>query len=102
MPSANLSSIPSGADAGRPPGSVIQPCGTVEDYSRIMLEYTQRRLAGFADPETEPYAPSRSSSSSNASGQSDHSPSGVLAGNPVSKPIRESYSPDSAAARSDE
>ncbi|KAL4742097.1 hypothetical protein BDV11DRAFT_37109 [Aspergillus similis] len=56
---------------------------TVEDYSRIMLEYTQRRLAGFADrlgDSDRGSATSRSSRSSNTSGQSGTSTSGFLAG----------------------
>jgi hypothetical protein len=56
---------------------------TVEDYSRIMLEYTQRRMAGFADRPgagDRGSATSRSSRSSNTSGQSGTSTSGFLAG----------------------
>lgn len=104
---------PSDTDAGRPPGNatVIQPeytadrnqNATVEDYSRIMLEYTQRRMAGFADPEDTRYAASRSSRSSNTSGQSGNSTSGILAGH-ASGPSPPSKlpgdSPDSAGAQS--
>ncbi|KAL6237564.1 hypothetical protein BDW75DRAFT_238175 [Aspergillus navahoensis] len=92
-------------DLDRPPGtmnadasasalnhSVVQPgqsdpgayshrssTATVEDYSRIMLEYTQRRMARFAqhlgETDRRP-ATSRSSRSSNTSGTST---SGILA-----------------------
>lgn len=89
---------PSSADPYRSPGSdspsnmpanaklihtdhgFAQRSNTVEDYSRIMLEYTSRRMAGFADPARRGYASSRSSRSSNASGQSGTSISGSLAG----------------------
>ncbi|KAL5047358.1 hypothetical protein BDW71DRAFT_206485 [Aspergillus fruticulosus] len=55
---------------------------TIKDYSRIMLEYTERRMAGFAG---RPGASDRGSatsrsSSSNTSGQSGTSTSGILAG----------------------
>ncbi|KAL2846118.1 hypothetical protein BJY01DRAFT_176623 [Aspergillus pseudoustus] len=82
-PSANSHSMSAaGGDPGRPPGNILQADRSidhhhhgvsVEDYSRIMLEYTQRRMAGFADTS------SRSSRASNGSGQSGHSTSGVLA-----------------------
>lgn len=109
MPSSNSAMAPSGTDAGN--FTVIQPEHTmdrnqnpsVEDYSRIMLEYTQRRMAGFADPEGTGYATSRSSRSSNNSGQSGNSTSGILAGHasgpsPPSKLPRDS--PDGAGAQS--
>ncbi|KAL4952145.1 hypothetical protein BDW69DRAFT_185713 [Aspergillus filifer] len=87
MPSAENSTpiFPPGGDAGRPPGNNIihterPQTASVEDYSRIMLEYTQRRMAGFADTDDKGYATSRSSRSSNASGHSGKSISGVLAG----------------------
>ncbi|KAL4753184.1 hypothetical protein BDW72DRAFT_191331 [Aspergillus terricola var. indicus] len=56
---------------------------TVADYSRIMLEYTQRRMAGFADRPGDSdrgSATSRSSRGSNTSSQSGTSTSGFLAG----------------------
>ncbi|KAL4994172.1 hypothetical protein BDV10DRAFT_177411 [Aspergillus recurvatus] len=55
---------------------------TVEDYSRVMLEYTQRRMAGFAGRHGNSdrgSATSRSSRSSNTSSQSGSSTSGILA-----------------------
>ncbi|KAL4886254.1 hypothetical protein BJY04DRAFT_178732 [Aspergillus karnatakaensis] len=88
MSSTNNSSMsPSDGEPGRPPGNVIQTdrsadrhhTASVEDYSRIMLEYTQRRMAGFADTDDRGYATSRSSRSSNTSGQSGNSTSGILA-----------------------
>lgn len=113
MPSSNSPMPPSGTDAGRPPGNitVIHPehnvhrsqHASVEDYSRIMLEYTQRRMAGFADPEDTGYATSRSSRSSNNSGQSGNSTSGILAGHAAgpSPPSKfPSDSPDSAGTQS--
>lgn len=113
MPSSNSPMPPSGTDAGRPPGNitVVHPEHTVyrnqnasvEDYSRIMLEYTQRRMAGFADLEDTGYATSRSSRSSNTSGQSGSSTSGILAGHAsgASPPSKlPSDSPDGAGARS--
>ncbi|KAL3462573.1 hypothetical protein BJX64DRAFT_139026 [Aspergillus heterothallicus] len=81
-PSANAHSMSAaGGDPGRPPGNIIHPDrstdrhhgASVEDYSRIMLEYTQRRMAGFADTS------SRSSRASNGSGQSGTFTSGVPA-----------------------
>ncbi|KAL4804893.1 hypothetical protein BDV18DRAFT_161297 [Aspergillus unguis] len=104
MPSAANTSMPPHNDTGRPPGSnpntdnmppsshsnfihtdahhpAASQNNSVEDYSRIMLEYTQRRMAGFADPpDDRGYATSRSSRSSNTSGQSGNSQSGILAG----------------------
>ncbi|KAL2811337.1 hypothetical protein BJX63DRAFT_433489 [Aspergillus granulosus] len=81
-PSVSTHSMPAaGGEPGRPPGSIIQTDRTmgrhygasVEDYSRIMLEYTQRRMASVAD------SGSRSSRASNDSGQSGSSTSGGLA-----------------------
>ncbi|KAL4977073.1 hypothetical protein BDW66DRAFT_133327 [Aspergillus desertorum] len=56
---------------------------SVEDYSRIMLEYTQRRMARLAKrpgDNERGSATSRSSRSSNTSSQSGGSMSGILAG----------------------
>ncbi|KAL3430692.1 hypothetical protein BDV09DRAFT_189013 [Aspergillus tetrazonus] len=106
--SAHTASVSHNQDSGPPPGvmnanasvrnrNVIYPgqsggsgghsrrssTSTVEDYSRIMLEYTQRRMAGFADRPGDSdrrSATSRSSRSSNTSGQSGTSTSGFLAG----------------------
>ncbi|KAL4758967.1 uncharacterized protein BDW70DRAFT_162069 [Aspergillus foveolatus] len=106
--SAHTASVSHNQDSGPPPGAmnanasasnrnVIYPgqsggsgghnrrssTSTVEDYSRIMLEYTQRRMAGFADRPGDSdrgSATSRSSRSSNTSGQSGTSTSGFLAG----------------------
>ncbi|CBF74085.1 predicted protein [Aspergillus nidulans FGSC A4] len=105
--SAHTASVSHNQDSGPPPGAmnanvsasnrnVIYPgqsggsgghsrrsSTTVEDYSRIMLEYTQRRMAGFADRPGDSgrrSATSRSSRSSNTSGQSGTSMSGFLAG----------------------
>ncbi|KAL4964403.1 uncharacterized protein BDV14DRAFT_200929 [Aspergillus stella-maris] len=88
MPSAENSTpiSPPGVDAGRLPdnNNIIHTerpqTACVEDYSRIMLEYTQRRMAGFADTDDRSYATSRSSRSSNTSGHSGKSASGILAG----------------------
>ncbi|KAL5338085.1 hypothetical protein BJX70DRAFT_398994 [Aspergillus crustosus] len=87
MPSANTTSM-SPSEVHQPPSNHIytdrsadrHQTASVEDYSRIMLEYTQRRLAGFAETEDRGYATSRSSRSSNTSGQSGNSTSGFLAG----------------------
>ncbi|KAL4903412.1 hypothetical protein BDW74DRAFT_179829 [Aspergillus multicolor] len=63
---------------------------TVEDYSRVMLEYTQRRMAGFAEvpgaDNDRGSATSHSSRSSNTSGQSGTSTSGILAGQAAGPP----------------
>jgi hypothetical protein len=57
---------------------------SIEDYSRIMLEYTQRCMAGFKDTEDKVYTTSRSHTSrSHDSSQSGHSTSGILAGQAV-------------------
>ncbi|KAL4939280.1 hypothetical protein BDV06DRAFT_225193 [Aspergillus oleicola] len=110
MPSAENSTpmSPPGGDASRPPSNNIihterSQTGSVEDYSRIMLEYTQRRMAGCADTDDRGYATSRSSRSSNTSGQSGKSTSGVLAsqasgpGYASNKIRRESVADDSGA-----
>ncbi|KKK11987.1 hypothetical protein ARAM_000833 [Aspergillus rambellii] len=79
---------PSGGNSDRPPdgGTHVQtdhsldPHTSIEDYSRIMLEYTQRRMVDFADVDDDKgYATSRSSRSSNTSGKSGVSTSGLLA-----------------------
>ncbi|KAL2863312.1 uncharacterized protein BJX67DRAFT_262766 [Aspergillus lucknowensis] len=99
----DFSVAPSGGDPGRSPGNGIQTDpsidrrhgGSVEGYSRIMLEYTQRRMAGFAD-NTKGYATSRSSRIIDANNQSGDSKSSLLAsqaaGHPLSKTRRDSSS----------
>ncbi|KAI9369492.1 hypothetical protein BJX61DRAFT_545513 [Aspergillus egyptiacus] len=76
-------------ESGRPPGNFIHTdrsmgrhhASSVEDYSRVMLEYTRRRMAGFADTGGNRAAPSYSSRSSNTS---ENSTSDVLAGQAAS------------------
>ncbi|OJJ95457.1 hypothetical protein ASPACDRAFT_64367 [Aspergillus aculeatus ATCC 16872] len=78
---------PTGGEACRPPGDyrihshrTTDPHSSVEDYNRIMLEYTQRRMADFAEFDDDKGSfPSRSSRSSQTSGNSGTSTSGVLA-----------------------
>ncbi|KAF7178735.1 hypothetical protein CNMCM7691_007553 [Aspergillus felis] len=71
----------------RPPGEThvetqrsVDPNISIEDYNRIMLQYTQRRMSTFLDmgnDSTPP--PSRSSRSSDSSGNSGVLTSGALA-----------------------
>ncbi|RDW93092.1 uncharacterized protein DSM5745_00414 [Aspergillus mulundensis] len=126
--SADTASISPNEQPGRPPGtstmnansSVIHPGqpdnanfhsrrssqSTVEDYSRVMLEYTQRRMAGFAEvpgaDNDRGSSTSHSSRSSNTSGQSGTSTSGILAGQaagppPANPKIRHAEYDDDAA-----
>jgi hypothetical protein len=101
-------SSPTGGESGRPPGTIIQTDpsmdrhhgASVEDYSRIMLEYTQRRMAGFTNTSDKGYASSRSSRASNGSGQSGMSTSGglaSLAAGQVPPKIRHNSDDDSSA-----
>ncbi|OJZ82231.1 hypothetical protein ASPFODRAFT_210955 [Aspergillus luchuensis CBS 106.47] len=75
---------PTGGEGCRPPGDHLEtgraadPNSSVEDYSRVMLEYTQRRMADFADLD-DGKGSSRSSRSSQTSGNSGNSTSGTLA-----------------------
>ncbi|GLA39325.1 hypothetical protein AnigIFM63604_005000 [Aspergillus niger] len=75
---------PTGGEGCRPPGDhletgrAVDPHSSVEDYSRVMLEYTQRRMADFTDLDDEKGS-SRSSRSSQTSGNSGSSTSGMLA-----------------------
>ncbi|RAL01921.1 uncharacterized protein BO80DRAFT_434066 [Aspergillus ibericus CBS 121593] len=77
---------PIGGEGCRPPGDPslqtarsVDPHSSVEDYSRVMLEYTQRRMADFADLDDDKGSFSRSSRSSQTSGSSGNSTSGLLA-----------------------
>ncbi|EAW24310.1 uncharacterized protein NFIA_038840 [Aspergillus fischeri NRRL 181] len=71
----------------RPPGEThietqrsVDPNMSVEDYNRVMLQYTQRRMSTFLDMGNDGGPPpSRSSRSSDSSGNSGISTSGVLA-----------------------
>ncbi|GKZ29102.1 hypothetical protein AbraIFM66950_003061 [Aspergillus brasiliensis] len=75
---------PTGGEGCRPPGDhldagrAVDPHSSVEDYSRVMLEYTQRRMADFTDLDDEKGS-SRSSRSSQTSSNSGTSTSGLLA-----------------------
>ncbi|PWY74753.1 endosomal cargo receptor [Aspergillus eucalypticola CBS 122712] len=75
---------PTSGEGCRPPGDHLEtgraadPNSSVEDYSRVMLEYTQRRMADFADLD-DGKGSSRSSRSSQTSGNSGTSTSGMLA-----------------------
>ncbi|PYH96115.1 hypothetical protein BO71DRAFT_321503 [Aspergillus ellipticus CBS 707.79] len=92
---------PTGGEGCRPPGEhsvhmdrSVDPHSSVEDYSRVMLEYTQRRMAGFADlDDGKGGRPSRSSRSSQTSGNSGTSTSGFMA--------RQAAGPTSAAGPHD-
>ncbi|OOF94334.1 hypothetical protein ASPCADRAFT_208848 [Aspergillus carbonarius ITEM 5010] len=77
---------PTSGEGCRPPGDpsvhtarAADPHSSVEDYSRVMLEYTQRRMADFADLDDDKGSFSRSSRSSQTSGSSGTSTSGLLA-----------------------
>ncbi|PYH42691.1 uncharacterized protein BP01DRAFT_367893 [Aspergillus saccharolyticus JOP 1030-1] len=78
---------PSGREGCRASGDyhinsnrTMDPNTSVEDYNRVMLEYTQRRMADFAEFDDDKGSfPSRSSRSSQTSGDSGASTSGVLA-----------------------
>lgn len=58
----------------------LDPHTSIEDYSRVMLQYTQNRMSGFARLDDEKASPaSRSSRSSDTGNESGDSASGVLA-----------------------
>ncbi|EAW14779.1 uncharacterized protein ACLA_001900 [Aspergillus clavatus NRRL 1] len=90
--------FPTDGGGCRPPGEPqvesqrsMDPNTSIEDYNRVMLEYTQRRMSTFLDMEDESASPaSRSSRSSDTSGSSGISVSGMLA--------RQAAAPTSAAA----
>ncbi|PWY79651.1 hypothetical protein BO70DRAFT_293132 [Aspergillus heteromorphus CBS 117.55] len=78
---------PSTGEGCRPPGEPsvqfnrsLEPPSSVEDYSRVMLEYTQRRMAGFVDLDDDKGGhATHSSRSSQTSGNSGTSTSGFMA-----------------------
>ncbi|KAE8150174.1 hypothetical protein BDV25DRAFT_115218 [Aspergillus avenaceus] len=62
----------------------LNPQTSIEDYSRVMLEYTHNRMANFADFDSDKGSPvSRSSRSSAASGESSDSAGGMLRRGPA-------------------
>ena len=62
----------------------VNPHMSVEDYSRVMLEYTHNRMASFADLDADNGSPvSRSSRSSAGSGKSDDSAGDMLRRGPA-------------------
>lgn len=56
----------------------LNPRASLDDYNRVMLEYTKRRMSTFADVDGGRHG-SPSSDSSRSSGNSSTSTSGVLA-----------------------
>ncbi|KAI9933253.1 hypothetical protein ASPWEDRAFT_43022 [Aspergillus wentii DTO 134E9] len=85
--SGNIQMFPTDGGGCRPPGNnavdnsrPLDPRTSLEDYNRVMLEYTQRRMSTFMEMEEGSASPvSRSSRGSNTSGNSGASASGVLA-----------------------
>ncbi|KAI9041730.1 uncharacterized protein KD926_006454 [Aspergillus affinis] len=58
----------------------LDPHTSIEDYSRVMLQYTQNRMSGFARLDDDKRLPaSRSSRSSDTGNESGDSASGMLA-----------------------
>lgn len=58
----------------------LDPHTSIEDYSRVMLQYTQNRMSGFAGLDDDKGSPaSRSSGSSDTGNESGDSTSGMLA-----------------------
>ncbi|KAB8234734.1 hypothetical protein ETB97_004041 [Aspergillus alliaceus] len=82
--------IPDGGGT-RPPGGsslrmdrTVNPPTSVENYSRVMLEYTQNRMASFADLDADKGSPvSCSSRSSAGSGESGDLSSGMYRRGPA-------------------
>ncbi|RAL09177.1 uncharacterized protein BO97DRAFT_186148 [Aspergillus homomorphus CBS 101889] len=106
MHEEQLRSMPPTAGEGcRPPGEhhivsssrASDPHSSVEDYNRVMLEYTQRRMANFAEFEDHNGSfASRSSRSSQTSGNSGSSTSGVLARQAAGPTAASAGTPDSS------
>ncbi|KAE8380802.1 hypothetical protein BDV26DRAFT_119384 [Aspergillus bertholletiae] len=62
----------------------VNPHTSVEDYSRVMLEYTHNRMVSFTDPDADKGSPvSRSSRSSAGSGESGDLTGGMLRRGPA-------------------
>ncbi|KAK1144363.1 hypothetical protein N8T08_005516 [Aspergillus melleus] len=58
----------------------LDPHTSIEDYSRVMLQYTQNRMSGFARLDDDKGSPaSRSSGSSDTGNESSDSTSGMFA-----------------------
>ncbi|PWY86448.1 hypothetical protein BO94DRAFT_546677 [Aspergillus sclerotioniger CBS 115572] len=95
---------PTSGEGCRPPGDpyarAADPHSSVEDYSRVMLEYTQRRMADFADLDDDKGSFSRSSRSSQTSGGSGTSTSGLLARQAAGASSAAHDSPDAAGYKS--
>ncbi|KAE8364169.1 hypothetical protein BDV27DRAFT_158141 [Aspergillus caelatus] len=82
--------VPHGGGTSPPGDSHLQmnrtvnPHTSVEDYSRVMLEYTHNRMASFADLDADKGSPvSRSSRSSAGSGESGDSAGDMLRRGPA-------------------
>ncbi|OJJ48935.1 hypothetical protein ASPZODRAFT_1358651 [Penicilliopsis zonata CBS 506.65] len=77
--------------------SRFDPRVSLDDYNRIMLEYTQRQMASFVDQDGDRHRAtstrSRSSRSSDTSGRSGQSTSGILAGHAAAPASHQAYQP---------
>lgn len=79
---SDLSAFPTDGGGCRPiddvPRRTLNPRASLDDYNRVMLEYTKRRMSTFADVGQGRHS-SSSRSSSNSSEKSSDSSAGVLA-----------------------
>ncbi|ODM20908.1 hypothetical protein SI65_03961 [Aspergillus cristatus] len=92
-------------ESGRPPGPdpgstttsrgptqtqrPLDPRNNIEDYNRVMLQYTQRRMSTFCDMDEGHGSPSGSSNSSNSSSRSSDASSSLSGDTAVSNPQKE-------------
>jgi hypothetical protein len=94
----------SGRPPGHDPGSTttskgptqsqrpLDPRNNIDDYSRVMLQYTQRRMSTFCDMDEgrgSPGGSSNSSNSSNSSSRSSDVSSSLSGDTAVSNPHKE-------------
>jgi hypothetical protein len=81
--------VPEGGETSPPNESHVQydravhPQTSIEDYSRVMLEYTHNRMASFADTDPDKGFPVRRSSRSSAGSGDSASGSGIYRRGPA-------------------
>ncbi|PLB42334.1 uncharacterized protein BDW47DRAFT_122098 [Aspergillus candidus] len=61
---------------------MVNPNESIEDYSRVMLQYTHKRMSSFTDVDQDKRSPSASSRSSGSSGSSGKSGARAMASVP--------------------
>ena len=61
---------------------MVNPNDSIEDYSRVMLQYTHNRMSSFTDVNQDKRSPSASSRGSGSSGNSGNSGARMMASVP--------------------